>query len=65
MGQGILYDLKHEYKSDMVSKYLPLTVSTFYFFANGILGKLDGIDTAEESPTFDVVGGDSGGDGEW
>ena len=51
----------------MVSKYLPLTVRVFCFFANGIVGKLDGIDTAEESLTYDVVGGDSGGGGggEW
>ena len=49
----------------MVSKYLPLTVSIFGFFANDIVGKLDGIYTTQESPTFDVVGGDSGGGGEW
>ena len=49
----------------MVSKYLPLTVSIFVFFSNGIAGELDGIDTTDESPTCDVVGGDSGGGGEW
>ena len=50
----------------MVSKYLPLKVSIFGFVANGIVGELDGTDTTEESPMFDVVGGESGGaGGEW